>query len=180
MKKLIAWLIKNVFANFYFPWERTVLKEELDYFISMDCKAYVILTYTPYQLANLGITGKYKHAELVVGPHTACSARTDGYKRKNIKDVLKTAKKYAILRPRMVSNVDRKKIADWAIEKSDDGIRYDFELDLKSSDAWYCTESINIAFKANIDRNFSYGKMIYPDELLHDKTYWEVVGGAEF
>jgi len=175
MRSVLAWMIKHWFTKLYIPWSREASKQELVHFEHSPYRAYVVLTYTPWALSNYFIKGKYKHAELVVGPHNMVGARTDGYKMRTIKHVLGLTKRYAILEPVNCSAQQRNLVANYAVDKSDDNIRYDFEMDLKTSDALYCTEAVCRAYNEAIGRTFTYGKLILPDELLEDKKNWKVV-----
>jgi len=180
MRKLSAWFIKKVLVYLYIPWKRKVSAQELHEFRNEDYAAYALLTFTPWCLSNWGIKGKYKHMEIIVGPDTMCSARRDGFLARAVHYVLERSSKYAILRLRNVTEEQRHAIANLAIKYSKENIRYDFELSLKSTDSWYCTEAATAIVKEIIPSiKFEYGKMIHPEEIYEDKVNWEIVKEVE-
>jgi len=163
-----GWLISKI----RLPYHRKVKQFELDFVHKANLHGYVICTFTPWQLGNLFIGGRFGHIEMLVGSGKSIGAHTDGVHEKLLKDILPLVGRYAILKPKFATDAERQSAVDRAIEIKNLGPEYDFEFD-RLNNKVYCSEIIQEGYREHLlDR---YGKIIRPTEFYDDKDIWEVV-----
>ena len=166
--------ISRFIGKFFIPWHRELEVNELELFRQFNFRGMLLVTYTPWSLSNLFIFGKYKHVEMITGTDHSVGARGDGILKRPLSYTLKGIKKYAILQHRHFSEEIRIDMARYAVEISDDGIEYDFELDLEN-DKYYCSELITYIIEKVTGQKNPYGKKILPSELYKDSKNWNVI-----
>lgn len=137
---------------------------------------YIILIRKEWQLSNLFIPGKWKHAAFCNDQNYAIEAVGEGVRRVFISDLLQNSDNFCVLKPIFCSKDDIKTATLWA--ENQVGKPYDFRFE-GCNRAFYCTELIVHAYsfcKGFImpRRRFLGDFLYFADDFYKDKTQWEV------
>jgi uncharacterized protein YycO len=139
----------------------------------------VIVTRTRWRLTNLLIPGYFKHAAMYVGGDLIVEAVWPDVRYDKVEKLLGSSHKYAVLRPKQFSYMDRHRAAERA--ESFVGRPYDVAFEVSDQRALYCSEAVWAALKhADRDWGMELRKRVgvwtvTPNDLYLATTYFEKV-----
>jgi len=171
---MFAFLIR-IISKIGFPYFREVSNGEISNLsTNVLSKGDLIFTFTPYKLANMGISGEYKHVAMYVGDSMIVHATTGGgTSMETLRELISDSSRYAVYRLNGITPDESNEVSAIAKDLSDDGIGYDFRLK-KGNPYYYCSELVHFVY-SHIGNyiDFSGNHLVPVDIYANGK--WEIV-----